>query len=105
MSFSLIKFTLNSLLNIDPKSHKIQNEKYLSEISEISSSIDSLELNLSFNPSVESQISNSSLLSFLTKIAEQRRKAKGFAFADSEDLLSRKYVCKSKQVAAKNSKV
>jgi hypothetical protein len=31
----LIKFTLNSLLNIDPKTRRIQNERNLTEIKEI----------------------------------------------------------------------
>ena len=86
------------MLNIDPKSHKIQNEKFLSEISEITSSVTSLELTLSFNPSVESQISKLIESNEINDYVEQRRKAKGFGFSDSDDMLTRRYVCKTIQV-------
>ncbi|KAN0025304.1 hypothetical protein ACTFIU_003564 [Dictyostelium citrinum] len=42
----LIKFTSNSLLNIDPKTHRIQNEKRINEIDEITSRLGSIEINM-----------------------------------------------------------
>ncbi|EGC34955.1 hypothetical protein DICPUDRAFT_79326 [Dictyostelium purpureum] len=47
----LIKFTSNSLLNIDPKTHRIQNEKRIDEIDEISSRIGSLQIHMRLSDS------------------------------------------------------
>eukprot|EP01133_Synstelium_polycarpum_P007691 gene7691-9003_t len=44
----LIKFTSNSLLNIDPKTKRVQNEKKLDEIDEISSALGSIEISMKF---------------------------------------------------------
>jgi len=46
----LIKFTSNTLLNIDPKCRRIQNEKFLAGINEISTELGSLEIFLKFTP-------------------------------------------------------
>jgi len=50
----LIKFTLNSLLNIDPRSKKVQNEKMFAVIEEISTREKSMELHLRFADGTES---------------------------------------------------
>eukprot|EP01112_Ceratiomyxa_fruticulosa_P016885 TRINITY_DN5161_c0_g1_i1.p1 TRINITY_DN5161_c0_g1~~TRINITY_DN5161_c0_g1_i1.p1 ORF type:complete len:931 (-),score=175.29 TRINITY_DN5161_c0_g1_i1:271-3063(-) len=44
----LIKFTSNSLLNVDPKTRKLQNEKSLDEIEEISCKLGSCEIQMRF---------------------------------------------------------
>ncbi|GAM27119.1 hypothetical protein SAMD00019534_102940 [Acytostelium subglobosum LB1] len=44
----LIKFTSNSLLNIDPKTKRIQNEKRIDEIDEIASVLGSVEISMKF---------------------------------------------------------
>ncbi|EGG14353.1 Ras GTPase activation domain-containing protein [Cavenderia fasciculata] len=44
----LIKFTSNSILNIDPNSKKIQNEKRIEEIEEITSAAGSIEIGMKF---------------------------------------------------------
>ncbi|KAL6064500.1 Neurofibromin-A [Balamuthia mandrillaris] len=44
-----IKFTQNSLLNIDPKTRTIKNEKFLEEIEKVGAFENSLELQMSFS--------------------------------------------------------
>lgn len=45
----LIKFTMDSILNIDPRTKKIQNERKIFHFSEIVSFIDSPEIQIHFN--------------------------------------------------------
>eukprot|EP00761_Pharyngomonas_kirbyi_P000703 gb/GECH01000703.1/.p1 GENE.gb/GECH01000703.1/~~gb/GECH01000703.1/.p1 ORF type:complete len:754 (+),score=170.42 gb/GECH01000703.1/:1-2262(+) len=74
-----IKLTWNSILNIDPKTNTIKNERLLYEIQEISCPPDSLEVNIRFQP-------------------EFIREQSGFFSAlrsKSDDLLFRKYICRN----------
>eukprot|EP01132_Coremiostelium_polycephalum_P001368 gene1368-1726_t len=57
----LIKFTSNSLLNIDPKTHRIQNEKRIDEIEEIASKLGSIEISMKFGSADNSSFSKSAL--------------------------------------------
>jgi hypothetical protein len=77
----LIKFTANSLLNIDPKTKKLQNEKRIDEIGEMSSVAGSADLDLRFD------------------VVEKPAAKKGpFSFsADHKDLASRRYICANVQ--------
>jgi len=82
----LIKFTLDSLLNIDPKTHRIQNEKKLWEIEEIILSAEGEELLLKFGDPVKYGTSNLNKKTGLLSTLHS-----------PEDLLSRRYICRSSQ--------
>jgi len=77
----LIKFTPNSLLNIDPKTKKIQNEKRIDEIEEISAFPGSPEISMRFTPESVTTTKKTQFLSFTSK----------------EDLVFRRYVCTTLQ--------
>ncbi|KYQ92202.1 Ras GTPase activation domain-containing protein [Tieghemostelium lacteum] len=82
----LIKFTSNSLLNIDPKTKRIQNEKRIDQIEEISSRLGSTEIYMKFGHAPTSfntdrPTSGGARLGFLT--------LKG----NSLEANNRKYVC------------
>lgn len=72
----LIKFTPTSLLNIDPKTRRLQNEKALADIEEMSAPLNVPELRMRFKE-------------------ETAAAAKLSWGADPEDLVSRRYVCAS----------
>jgi len=73
----VLKFTSNSILNIDPKSKAIKNEKLITDI-KIISCPDDTTITLEF-----------------TEESEKRSSTKGF-FQDSEDLRYRTYICRNK---------
>eukprot|EP00026_Physarum_polycephalum_P009383 Phypoly_transcript_09505.p1 GENE.Phypoly_transcript_09505~~Phypoly_transcript_09505.p1 ORF type:complete len:415 (+),score=83.28 Phypoly_transcript_09505:95-1246(+) len=80
----LIKFTANSLLNIDPKTKKLQNEKRIDEIEEMSSVDGSADLDLRFDVVEKPTVS---------------KKALPFSFSagNDKDQASRRYICNNVQ--------
>eukprot|EP01116_Phalansterium_solitarium_P018246 TRINITY_DN4776_c0_g1_i1.p1 TRINITY_DN4776_c0_g1~~TRINITY_DN4776_c0_g1_i1.p1 ORF type:complete len:1016 (-),score=409.89 TRINITY_DN4776_c0_g1_i1:202-3249(-) len=99
----LIKFTLDSLLNIDPKTRRIQNEKRLASVAQMSSHVHSCELHFAFDVSQlhhaassdpSSAASDGTLLSpAASGVAALVRQLSGGA--DSEDRRFRRYECRS----------
>ncbi|KAF2074015.1 hypothetical protein CYY_004666 [Polysphondylium violaceum] len=82
----LIKFTSNSLLNIDPKTHRIQNEKRIDEIEEISSRLGSIEISMKLSSSADpcTFSKNTSLTGRIGFLSLKN---------NNEGSTSRKYVC------------
>ena len=82
----LIKFTHTSLLNIDPKNNRLQNEKKLADIEEISSSLNSTEIQMRFT------IENSDASKKHAKANLIKKK-----FKNDADRHFRRYICQSKE--------
>ncbi|KAN0039792.1 hypothetical protein ACTA71_007029 [Dictyostelium dimigraforme] len=88
----LIKFTSNSLLNIDPKTHRIQNEKRINEIDEITSRLGSIEINMKL--SGEGKKSGSILGSKIGFLTIKDNDDNSNHHSDySNESNSRKYIC------------
>ncbi|EFA77182.1 Ras GTPase activation domain-containing protein [Heterostelium album PN500] len=78
----LIKFTSNSLLNIDPKTKRVQNEKRIDEIEEIASALGSIEISMKFKSGGGSGMTtgatnNASSTSSVASPAQQSHKPRG----------------------------
>jgi len=86
----LIKFTSNSLLNIDPKTHRIQNEKRIDEIEEISSRLGSIEISMKLSSSADpcTFSKNTSITGRIGFLSLNKNNGSG-----QDGSTSRKYVC------------
>lgn len=80
----MIKFTPNSLLNIDPKTKKLQNEKRIDEIEEMSALAGSNDLDLRFDTN-DKPTTKKGPLPFSVN------------FSSEKDLASRRYICSNVQ--------